>query len=466
MVSKMKHTVKKWIISGTLKTLSPLIIGTGDQSDDIDIIIQKDENANPYIPATSIAGSLRHNLFEEHDLGNDREILRTIWGDTFRINGKDKTVKSAIFFSDAKINPDYKIEIRDGIRINQETGLVADGAKFDYEALAKGARFKFKITVEQAEHDDETIIKKMIHTIKILLESGEFTIGAMNTKGYGKVKLLNTHITAYDFRQKNDVISWLSGEEKTQYETDLTTNGCYQKKTETDLTITINLKLKTSLLIRSYSADPKAPDATYMTSNGEAVLAGSSVKGALRQRGEKIINTLSQNQKKTAQMIKGLFGYVDTENQDGEKIKSRFYTKETYKNINHEIDRIQARIKIDRFTGGTIKTALFDEMPLWPSDSDDLFTISYTIKNCKEWEAGLALLIMKDLMTSDLPIGGGKSIGRGIFIGESAQIHYQKQDYHIQQNQNIQIEPEKKAQLEQYVKAFNQAMREGEVSHV
>jgi len=466
MVSKMRQILKKWLISGTLKTLSPLIIGTGDQSDDIDIILQKDENANPYIPATSIAGSLRHSLFEEHDLQQDREAIRTIWGDTFRINGKDKTVKSAIYFSDAKINPNYTIELRDGIRIDPKTGLVADGAKFDHEALSKGAKFKFKIIIEQTKLDDETIIKKMIYTMKFLLESGEFSIGAMNTKGYGKVKLRKTHITVFDFRQKTDVISWLEGKEKTQYEKDVATNGCYQKKTENDLTIAINLKLKTSLLIRSYSADPNAPDASYMTSQGQAVLPGSSVKGALRQRAEKIIHTLCQNESKTEKMIKSLFGTVDTDNQEGEKIKSRFYTKETYKNINQEVDRIQARIKIDRFTGGTIKTALFDEMPLWPSDSDDLFTISYTIKNCKEWEAGLALLIMKDLMTGDLPIGGGKSIGRGIFIGDSAQINYKNQDYHILQSTTVQIESDKKAQLEQYVTAFNKTVREGENIHV
>ncbi|MEA1883592.1 MAG: RAMP superfamily CRISPR-associated protein [Thermotogota bacterium] len=461
----MKHTVKKWIISGTLKTFSPLVIGTGDKSEDTDIILQKDENANPFIPATSIAGSLRHSLFEEHELNNDPEALRKIWGDTFRINGKDKTIKSAVTIRDAKIEPDYTIELRDGIRIDQKTGLVEKGAKYDYEALTRGAKFKLKITILQSDQDEERLIKKLVNTIKTLLESEEFVIGGMNTKGYGKVKLQKAKVTLYDFTQAADVINWLEGKEKTDPFTNLSEEELYPRKTENDLTITANLKLKTSLLIRSYSADPNAPDTSYMTSDGKAVLAGSSVKGALRQRGEKIINTLTQNEEKTREMIKHLFGYVETENGEGEKIKSRFYTKETYKNINHEIDRIQARIKIDRFTGGTIKTALFDEMPLWPEDSDDLFTVSYTIKDCKEWEVGLALLILKDLMTADLPIGGGKTIGRGLFIGHTAEINYKNKKYQIRQTNPIEMEPEKKEQLEQYVKAFNKAIREGEAIH-
>jgi len=461
----MKHTVKNWIISGTLKTLSPLVIGTGDKSQDTDIILQKDENGNPFIPATSIAGSIRHSLFEEHDLANDREAIRRIWGDTFRIKGKDKTIKSAIIIRDAKIHPDYTIELRDGIRIDPKTGLVEKGAKYDYEALSRGARFNLKITIQQTDQDKEHLIKRLVNTIKNLLESKEFAIGAMNTKGYGKVQLQKAKVTVYDLTNANDVINWLEGKDKTQAYTDFSDNDRYKRKIENDLTITAHLKLKTSLLIRSYSADPNAPDASYMTSNGKAVLAGSSVKGALRQRGEKIINTLTQNEEKTRELIKNLFGYVDTDNRESEKIKSRFSTKETYKNINEEADRIQARIKIDRFTGGTIKTALFDEMPLWPEDSDDLFSISYTIKDCKEWEAGLALLILKDLMTADLPIGGGRTIGRGVFIGDTAEITYKADKYMIRQTEEVQMEHGRKEQLEEYVKAFNKAIREGEAIH-
>eukprot|EP00828_Plagiopyla_frontata_P007035 TRINITY_DN1322_c0_g1_i2.p3 TRINITY_DN1322_c0_g1~~TRINITY_DN1322_c0_g1_i2.p3 ORF type:complete len:135 (-),score=11.04 TRINITY_DN1322_c0_g1_i2:56-460(-) len=108
-------------------------------------------------------------------------------------------------------------------------------------------------------------------------------------------------------------------------------------------------------------------------------------------------------------------------------------------NLNNFARKIQARIKIDRFTGGTIKTALFDEMPLWPSESDEYFEVKYAIKDFADWEAGLAFLVMRDLMTSDLAIGGGQSIGRGLFTGEKATITVNGEKIEITQHENNTI---------------------------
>ena len=36
-------------------------------------------------------------------------------------------------------------------------------------------------------------------------------------------------------------------------------------------------------------------------------------------------------------------------------------------------------------------------------------------------------LILKDLWTGDLAVGGGKAVGRGVFQGKSAHIQYQKE---------------------------------------
>jgi len=44
------------------------------------------------------------------------------------------------------------------------------------------------------------------------------------------------------------------------------------------------------------------------------------------------------------------------------------------------------------------------------------------IEGCEKHEAGLLLLILKDLWTGDLAVGGEKSIGRGVFQGHKAKI--------------------------------------------
>ena len=58
--ARMKETI---LIEGTLKLLSPLLVGDGEkQSELIDMLALQDRNGKAYIPGTSIAGVLRHTM--------------------------------------------------------------------------------------------------------------------------------------------------------------------------------------------------------------------------------------------------------------------------------------------------------------------------------------------------------------------------------------------------------------------
>ena len=134
----MKNIGKKWVIKGRIKTLSPLVVGTGDDSSDTDIIIQKDPEGNPLIPATSLAGALRHAFFEELKIEeSEKKAYRRIWGDSFQENGKEVPLKSSLYFEDMQPlkNVQDKIELRDGIKIDPKRGIVEDKGKYDYEML-------------------------------------------------------------------------------------------------------------------------------------------------------------------------------------------------------------------------------------------------------------------------------------------------------------------------------------------
>lgn len=97
---------------------------------------------------------------------------------------------------------------------------------------------------------------------------------------------------------------------------------------------------------------------------------------------------------------------------------------------------LQQRIKIDRFTGGVIKGALFDSMPLWNSENGKAVQIKMSISEYKEWELGLLLLILKDLWSADLPIGGEKSIGRGVLKGVVAKIKWDSKELQLEEKNN------------------------------
>ena len=80
---------------------------------------------------------------------------------------------------------------------------------------------------------------------------------------------------------------------------------------------------------------------------------------------------------------------------------------------------VQNRIAIDRFTGGAYYGALFEEQALFGNE-DTRVTLSLELRQPENYEIGLLLLLLKDLWTSDLPVGGQSSIGRGRLQGIKA----------------------------------------------
>ena len=106
-----------------------------------------------------------------------------------------------------------------------------------------------------------------------------------------------------------------------------------------------------------------------------------------------------------------------------------------------------SRIKIDRFTGGVVDGALFDEEPIYGGQ----LKVAMELRSPKEGEAGLLLLVLKDLLTGDLPVGGTSAVGRGVLRG-TAEFTIDGKDYSLDPDQEadsytIQI-------LNQYVQEF------------
>lgn len=71
----------KLVLTGRLVFGTPLIIGSGEQDDDVDLVVLRDESGQPFIPATSFAGALRHFFFRTVDVtGADMRNSRTSGG--------------------------------------------------------------------------------------------------------------------------------------------------------------------------------------------------------------------------------------------------------------------------------------------------------------------------------------------------------------------------------------------------
>lgn len=421
----------KFLIEGTLSLLSPLIIGTGEKQD-LDITVIRDLDGNPYIPATSLTGALRHHFFERLLLEGDRTQFDFFWGSSKKDSFySDTYCQSAFIIEDLIATNTPFVAFRDGVCIDPRTGTARDEMKFDYEVVEPGADFGFKAGVTLREGFCRHTFLKIIASIIKILTEGKVPLGAMTTKGFGEYRLNNYAIYEYDFTKKRDVFTWLKRETTDVQKITLPFNEIFPEKGE-NLSLEAIFKIKNSLIVKSYSGDPENPDAVHIKSKGKNILPGTSIKGALRARAIKIINTMGGS---GVEMSKKLFGWAPSKPDDKEeKIKSRFLVRETY--IDNTIEETQFRTCIDRFTGGVMKSALFDTQPLWPrKKKDEQVVISIKIMNYKDWEAGLALLLLKDLWNGDLPLGGDKSIGRGVLQGLRAQINMgKKKSYDIYLN--------------------------------
>lgn len=400
-------------VEGVLTLKTPLLIGSGRDRDDItDISVLRNKGGQPFIPGTSLAGVLRH-LMDTWDKGAAKLLFGS--SDDF-----GDGLQSSICIDDVLLD-DAAITVRDGVSIDEYTGVAKDRAKYDYEVVERGAKGTFTMTwqLRQKVVDDLPKWKTFLDDVVKQLAYG-IRIGAMTSKGFGCVCLENAKIHLYDFSQYDDVKAWLTGKPpKTNYDA-----AAKERLGEQSLVIEADFALKTSLLVRSRNVSAadsaQSIDVVPMMSGKDYLIPGPSVKGVLRHQAAHILRILG----KSPDLLDGLMGYA---RDDGEKQKSRFRVDEVYISPAHVTAAKQTRNAIDRFTGSTMDSKLFAEKPLWQKDNThSVVTLRFAIEDCRDWEAGLALFLLKDLWMGQVALGGDKSIGRGYLTGRCADIRFQK----------------------------------------
>ncbi len=154
-------------------------------------------------------------------------------------------------------------------------------------------------------------------------------------------------------------------------------------------------------------------DKTYLTiAMGEPVLSAKSVRGAIRHRALRILKTLNPSDDKGR--LRSLFGFVDE--QTKASAKAKFRSRESVIRNTHL--HTQSRISICRLTGKTMPGALLTEEMIQGGH----FSLELEIAEYRMEELKLVLLVLKDMIHEDLPIGGNKTIGRGVLIGDSLTV--------------------------------------------
>ena len=448
MSRQHRQIIRRIVVKGILTLTTPTCLSNGDTDSPVNIALLQDSISNhALLTGASIAGALR-NYLREYEYGygtkeSDPEAEKSslaiaLFGG---MRQDDDGEQSPLIVHDAVSNKPPDVELRDGVSIDGTTGTVLvnkddegeiiGGAKYDLALLAAGTEFPlyFELLVDQAA--DEQKLKAALAIALSGLEQQEIGLGMKKRRGFGRCQVKAWDVWQFNLQENSDRLAWLTfGRSWAENYASSPQQGSIAQglnitPTQVDkrlfFKIEARMKLDSSLLIRSGQAeDKRAPDVVHLRSwrNGqlEPVLSGTSLAGVLRHRANRIINTIrGAADSANILLVDRLFGFVDESQKKA--ASSRLIVHESV--VEDGADLIQNRIAIDRFTGSAYHGALIDEQPVWGIDST-FVNLEMMLRSPSESEIGLVLLLLKDLWTGDLPVGGEVSIGRGRLCGDRA----------------------------------------------
>nr|WP_298056459.1 RAMP superfamily CRISPR-associated protein [uncultured Lachnoanaerobaculum sp.] len=400
----MKNILKKQYLKIEFTLLSPLSIGNGkNEKTDQDIVLNS--RGIPYIPGSAVAGVFRDAC---------KKVMGDEWTQRYfgsiRDNCNDnKTITESQFrVYDAYIqSEEYFVSRRDGVALDDyKYGI--PGAKFDREILESGIIFRTFIErdmdANESEEDAFNKLAEVLYNIPIFF-------GSKISRGYGRVGNFKIFKKEFSFDTKQGS-GWL--------DFDMYTYDWLKKSSEISKSdkvflenkkITLELALQGGISIRQYTTEIKegvkqVPDMKQLivrqkNKSGKLeevpVIPGTTWAGAIGHRMKLFYPNVSK--------------YFGKGGEDG-KIRSKIFFSESQ--LKNSVSKVISRNAIDRFTGSTVDGALFTEQIYYGGTT--VLEIYFDLYKEIDLDFIKSLAVaLSDLHEGLLAIGGGTSIGRGIF---------------------------------------------------
>ena len=432
---KSREISTRVIIEGDLVLETPAHFGgeAADAWSDMPLALDALEG-HALLTGASLAGALRNYLFKRSG-GSDESLGKLLFGYQERQEHKEDGEQSYLVVCDTLAGPPH-VERRDGVAINAVTRTAIDERKFDMELLAAGTTFPIRLELALPASRKLLLLEAMAIALQGL-ERGEIPLGGRKRRGLGRCRVSTWRVRSYDLLSTSGLLGWLEDDQqRAQTGSDIAALLGVKNATRDQrcwFRIETTLALASPLMIRSSTGTPDAPDLVHLHSprpgaeKDVPVLSGTSLAGAIRARAGRIARTVGVADPKA--LLEAMFG-SDLAEQDREQEKvlkaGKLWIHESEiqaKELDWEKNWRQNRVKIDRFTGGSYPAALFDEQPLFPVEQA-YCTLILHLEKPEPAQIGLLLLVLKDLWTGDLPLGGESSVGRGRLKGLSAHISY------------------------------------------
>ena len=452
----MKNYQYRLIARVVVVAATPLAVGSGQKEIDTDATVAKDVNGLPYIPGSSIAGVVRHALedkgcklngffgYQQKDNGQGSEI---IFSEAKMIGKEGKAIDGlqVVDFSDTFYSHFNFLPIRQNVRIGHK-GVAEKAGKFDEEVVFKGTRFCFEVEAVSESKENGNF-----NAIVDALYNAELRIGGGSRKGFGKIEVKSCKTKVVDLANPDEMDWYLNhtSDLSQPFDGDDTTKETYSNAT----VYTLRLQPEDFFLFGAGFGDddsdlvPVEEKMVVWKQEGgvekpevkqhKLLIPASSVKGALahrvafhynkkHERWAEDVSTKEQLEDLTANnpAVVALFGSADNNNKQRGNVLFEDIIEDrlTEKIFNH--------VQIDRFTGGAIDGALFQEKATYGKGA--CFTTRLTLLKDVDDDVQEALeLALEDICKGMLPLGGGTTKGYGCFEGtllKNNEVLFPKQD--------------------------------------
>jgi len=451
-----------------MEASTPLAVGSGQKSIFTDATVARDANGLPYIPGSSIAGVIRHALksfpdlkhwmgFQEKGKGVGSKLAVTD-ARILRSNG----VPADGLIPDAKDDPllshylGKRLPIRQHVRLTHR-GAADSRGKFDEEVIPKGTRFCFEMELlademNAASDTDATDPERLMKEILRCIQEDSFRLGGGTRSGFGAMKIVSIRARTIDLSNPEDRKEYLNKSSRLDREWD-GFRKCETKEAAADgfIRYTLHITPDDFMFFGSGFGNKRA-DMTYVSEpavtwesgtgtfeeKGKLILIpASSVKGALSHRTAYYYNKFTErfadgkdgNTPMKPEQLLEITGYRNTavrtlfgsEGDGHGKNKARgkaIFSDVIIEKPSVAHDKILNHVSIDRFTGGAINGALFDEETLFAKGT--AFTLKILVSKEAADEPHVLEAFEKaldDVCSGLLPLGGATGRGNGTFTG-------------------------------------------------
>lgn len=438
-----------------IQTQSPMAINSGAKETGFDTQLARDASGLPYIPATSIAGVWGHLIEDCTDLGKsvrDNWFGRTEQASSLVIsNGilhsADNTPVGPLL-TEEEVNNDSLLKLlrrerphhRERVAIN-DRGVAKHTGKYDQLLLPKGVRFSVTLKwTTSKRNDDYQLSDNEWQALLALWNDRKFAFGASTRNGLGRIKVIACEQHSFDLSDGPQ-----AGHKMQQCLENKTVKGnSLPEPTENQAELLASLPLKAldnwrcgtgSTLMSKNTPDGSVALITYSEpeiewnnnqahlSNNKPVLCGSSVKGILAHRmayhlrrhkqiwAEGMAEASHDEWQQSPVELNELFGFAAEKESEGKA--GILYVDDA--EISYTDTVLRTHNKIDRFTGGVQKGALFTEELLYQPQ----FTLNIWINRTHHLSENVKKALedtISDLEMGLLPMGAGSGRGTSLVI--------------------------------------------------